>query len=129
MVMSTEGSTTFGNDGASRVDNVSGSGSGNMVVRTKGSTGVRNDGIATSGTLWGRQRHRHGDNACRSTVSLARGRGRWWHVRRARPGSGMMTRRLWGGLDDGVGSGEVNDDACSKVNYGSLMMLVKTSGD
>jgi hypothetical protein len=42
------------------------------------------------------------------------GRGRWWHVWRARTGSRMMTQKLWGGLNNGAGSREVDDGAGSK---------------
>jgi hypothetical protein len=39
-----------------------------------------------------------------SMASMAWSRGRWRRVRRARPGSGMMARRLRCGLYDGAGS-------------------------
>jgi hypothetical protein len=39
-----------------------------------------------------------------SMASPAWGRGRWWCVRRPRPGSGMMVQRLRGGLYDRAGS-------------------------
>jgi hypothetical protein len=52
--------------------------------------------------------------AARSMVSPTRGWGRRWRVMRARPRSGMMAWRLQGGLDDNMGSGEVEDSVDSR---------------
>jgi hypothetical protein len=49
-------------------------------------------------------------------------RGRWWCVKGPRPWSGTMVRRLWGGLDDGTGSGEVDGNTGSKEIFGGKFL-------
>jgi hypothetical protein len=87
------------------------------------------DGIAGSRTASGAQRHELGeDNVVVGSgmASWAWGwclHGRWRHQLRsgkmatckgARPCSRIMARRLLGGLDNGTGSGEVDDDVGSR---------------
>jgi hypothetical protein len=52
-----------------------------------------------------------------SVASPALGQGRRQQIWRARPMSGMMVWRLWGGLDDSTSSGEFIDDVSSRKNF------------
>jgi hypothetical protein len=46
------------------------------------------------------------------------GQGRWRRIKGPRPWLGMMMRRLCGGFDDGMCSGEVDDGAGSREIFG-----------
>jgi hypothetical protein len=65
-----------------------------------------------------------GTTCARSTASPARGQGRWWHMRRAQLGSEKIAWGLRRGLNNGVGSEEVDDNLgsveLSAVIFGSL---------
>jgi hypothetical protein len=71
-------------------------------------------------TLFWAQEWRRGlrDNACMVDRVTSSGRGRWRRVKRPRPRSGTMVQRLRGGLDGGMGSGEVDDGVGSREIFG-----------
>jgi hypothetical protein len=68
-----------------------------------------------SETLWGQWRRGLGDGTYVVDDITNLGRGRWWCVRRVRPGLGTMARRLQGGINEGAGSREI-----SARNFGNL---------
>jgi hypothetical protein len=80
------------------------------------------DGVAGSGTAWGRRHHRLGDSACVVDGVTGLGRGRWRCIWRARPGLGTTARRLWGGHDEGMGSEEVDDSMSSREIFNGTFL-------
>jgi hypothetical protein len=134
------GSTTSWARGRSEVDSVAG------LVRTTAlwvgtardqrCHGLRHDDdVVSLGTVQGWWHRGLGNGAYVVDGFNGLGRGRWWRVRRARPGSGMMVWRLQGGLYDRAGSDLGRSTMVrglgkfSVENFGILSAWVKTSRD